>query len=254
MSQTTLKLLQLNVWRGYIRRGLLDYLDAAQPDVLFAQEVIGATPAVAPTSPLGFLATHDLLSEKFPYQFMSPEAIIDLPSLMVEDGNAIYSRYELKNQAATYPHGPGPVHTTSLTSDPNNPGRNFQHVTINWNNTELNLINYHGFWSQDPAGAPEAGSALDKLAAYINQLSGPIVLAGDFNLEPTSPHVQRFTKAITLTDLQAHAGLTSTLSRAHAVKNVACDYVFASAELRAKLTTDDVVISDHLPLLVTIEA
>jgi endonuclease/exonuclease/phosphatase family metal-dependent hydrolase len=131
--------------------------------------------------------------------------------------------------------------------------RNVQHITIEHNGRQLHVLNFHGLWNGQGKGDSEDRLAQsEKIISFCKNLTGEIVLMGDFNLLPE-------TKSITLLEefglknLIKEFGITSTRTSHYTKSEKFADYAFVSKGLVVKdfkVLPDEV--SDHAPLYLEI--
>lgn len=252
----TLKVMQLNLWSGRIQRPIIELVKRELPDLLFAQEVLSFPGEVHFTSPWSTWRTLELMTAAghFSPAFFAPSSTYPMFGLTLSYGNAVLSRFPLVNTSVHYTGGSGPRHFDQATQADHNATRNFQHAVIKVGGQHLNLINHHGHWVNQPLGDEVSVERLQIVADYINKLEGPVIMAGDLNLSPESPAIQKFLAATGLTDTTSRPGGT-TLSAAHYVdRPIICDYIFISPELTLKeAKVHDAIVSDHRALTAEIE-
>ncbi len=97
----------------------------------------------------------------------------------------------------------------------------------------------------------EIEKAVNTVLAVKEELSGPIVLTGDFNIQPDHPQLQRIKAVFKDTaDIRDDACLTFPSHQ----PRVKIDYIFTDEEtatLDLRLLPE--VIADHLPMIATLE-
>jgi endonuclease/exonuclease/phosphatase family metal-dependent hydrolase len=240
-----MKLLQLNIWQGRLRRSMLKFLEAEEPDIICLQEV---TSSEIPS--YGFLELNNLefLLEKlkYPYHTFAPRFSYEIMRSKGFYGNAILSRLPIVSEEVRYTHGSFEENVDFRQKRPNM--FNAQRAAIDVNGRELQVLNHHGYHDVDPNGVPEAIESAQKLADWISELSGPVVLAGDLNVWPASPAIQPLNKI--LRNLTVENGVLSTLTQFGAAEGVACDYIFASEEVNVKeFKVSEELVSDHKALI-----
>ena len=240
-----MKLIQLNLWQGRLLRNVLEFILDENPDILCLQEVT--------TSELldnGFLTSNSLgvLLEKtkLGYHYFSPRIKYDLMHTTAAYGNCILTRLPISHVETRFTHGEfDPDHIMHK----NNHGMtNAQLVVLAVGAHRLNVMNHHGYHQLDPIGNQTTVESLGKVASWIQELSGPIILAGDFNVQPSSPALQSLN--ILLRNLTYENNLKSTLNELAAVDNVACDYIMLNDQIRMNgFKVSDRLVSDHKALI-----
>lgn len=251
--------MQVNVWQGHLLNSLLKLIDQENPDVIFTQEVFTYPEHISPYSPWKQFRTLELISTQnhFNHVFFSPCCSFNVFGHQLSYGNAIFSKHRFNHTSTHYTGGPGPLHLdnpASLESFDSNLTRNFQHVSITSHGTTLNLINHHGHWVNQPRGNEASAERLQEVASYIKALEGPVIVGGDFNLSPGSPAIQAFQQTTDLYNLVSATGATTTLSSAHYVQGIICDYLFASPNLKVRhIEVNDQLVSDHKAVIARID-
>lgn len=92
--------------------------------------------------------------------------------------------------------------------------------------------------------------AIDTIAEVLAQTEGDVVLMGDFNLTPDTPHYARLASLLSDTATGADSPLLTFPSHAPTEK---IDYVFASPVFQpSEVTVPAVTQSDHRPYIVTL--
>lgn len=251
-----LKIMQVNVWHGHISRPLVELVHSEAPDLLFTQETFQYPVRIPDPS---HWSTLDLLPRleaagEFKETFFSASFTYPLFNHTLSYGNTVFSKFPFEHKSTHYTGGPGPIHLESPEAVDHNAARNFQHAVIQAGGRSLNVINHHGHWVNQPLGDDVSVERLQDVAKYVKNLTGPVVMAGDLNLSPDSPAIQKFLAATGLTDAASRPGAT-TLSAAHYVERpIICDYIFISPELTLKeAKIHDTIVSDHRALTAEIE-
>ena len=228
-----MKILQINVWQGRLLRPLLNLIERVDPDIIFTQEIYSYPAPITIDSPWNYFGTLELIASRnhFEHVYFSPASTFPMFGRELGYGNAILSKYKPVRSSTHYTGGSGPVHHDAPTTFDGNKGRNFQHLTVIIGNLEINLINHHGHWVNQPLGDELSKARLQVVAEYIRRLPGPVIMGGDLNLLPSSPAMLAFQKSIGLRDLVATTKTHSTLSAAHYAGGIVCDYIFTSPSL-----------------------
>lgn len=130
-----------------------------------------------------------------------------------------------------------------------NLGRNIQHVMFKYKEKDINIVNFHGLWSEKgKIDTPERYEQSKRILEFIKTLSGEIILCGDFNLEPNTEALELF-REYGLVDLIIKYNVTSTRSRGYKGEVKYADYIFCTKGIIInKFQVLDDEVSDHLPL------
>jgi len=238
------KLIQLNAWGGRLNYYLWNFLVRENADILMMQEVN--------SNPEDRHEMFDFLQRaqektKLPDTFFSPRWEASLATTRVYHGNAILSRTPLTNRHSEFTNGT--YRTEFLRNSYDDQPMSFQHAVTTLNDKELNLVNYHGYC---PANGVKTGDALtekhcNQLADYMKKLKGPVILTGDFNLQPDS------TSLIPLNNMHRNLCIEhdiKTTRNMYAYPKETVDYIWVSEGIEVKRF--DVLpdmVSDHSALV-----
>lgn len=249
-----IKLITLNLFQGGLYfDAIKDFLRKENPDILCVQEAYNSHDKKLTRS----LRSIDALKEIFPSYFyhFAPELLSVRKEGKIDTGNAIFSRFPIiKTDAFFYdiPYGEYEFYAKNdnkydFSLLPNN----LEHVKMRINNKELNVFNTHGIWGHD---GKDTKRRLQMGEMIINQIKDKsnVILAGDFNLFPTTTTVRnigKHLKSVFSNELQTtfnmklkpHPGNYSTS---------AVDMIFVSKNIHIfEKYCPNVDVSDHLPLV-----
>ena len=128
--------------------------------------------------------------------------------------------------------------------------RNIQFVTVAAPAGRFSVMNFHGLWNgQGKGDSDERISQSRRILAFLASRPKPLVLCGDFNLQPDTQSL-RMLEEEGLRNLIAEHGVTSTRTTLYPRAESFADYVLVSAGvdvLEFRVLPDEV--SDHAPLL-----
>jgi exonuclease III len=127
--------------------------------------------------------------------------------------------------------------------------RNIQYVTFKTPSGIKTVINFHGLWNGEGKNdSHERVEQSEKIVAYLKTLENPYILAGDFNLNPTTQSINLL-EAHGMRNLIKEYGYTSTRTPLYEKEGKFADYVFVSGDLRMiDFSVLPDVVSDHSPL------
>lgn len=243
-----MKLLQLNAWSIRLQTRVLDIIAKEAPDVVAFQEVLEAD------VDLGFFPTLSELNNKtrFHHQYFSPVYDMQFMGRKAGWGNAIVSNLSFTDKETVFTNLEYVENMSFEENDYN--VRNFQHVVVeDQNGTAIHIINHHGYHvPEHKKGNEFTLKACRQIADYALKLEGPVIIAGDFNLEPTSESLNVLNEHfhnLTLT----HGLETTRTDLTH--KKEACDFIFVNDKVTVKdFYASSVVASDHQGLVLDFEA
>lgn len=134
-------------------------------------------------------------------------------------------------------------------------GRNVQFVEIEKLGHLYTVMNFHGLWAGPGVGkddTPDRIAQSQKLISFIEGVSNPCVLVGDFNLNPDTASLKMFEEH-GLRNLISEYGITSTRTSLYPRPIRLADYAFVSPGITVgdfRVLPDEV--SDHSPLFLEI--
>ncbi len=238
-----MKLILINIWEGRLTRPLEDLLRAEKPDVLCLQEVIRITGDTA-----GIFLTLEEIQEilGYKYVFFSPVFTMGFMRRMADFGNAIVSKFPITARETLFTNDEYVPDYDYLEHSQNI--RNLQYVKLDTPSGVVHVLNHHGHRIPDHKnGDAETMRQCQLIADFVSKLEGKVVLAGDFNLVPTSPSLAPINSL--LKNLTVKSGVKTTRNElTH--KTEVCDYIFVSKDVKVKsFRVDDAIVSDHKALI-----
>lgn len=243
-----MKLLQLNIWGGRLMWNISQVIEREDPDIICMQEVYSS-----PNS-LGLFDENNLqkLQEKLPdhHFFYAPLFDFEIGGEKTLSGNLIMSRYPIKTENTVFTGG---SYIENLSSgDPFYLVRNFQHATIDIPKGSINILNHHGQVFPDNKGNEEASRQMRILSKYIQELTSPVVLAGDFNLCSDSKSLDGLNNI--MSNLCIDYDIKNTRNQFAQYGAEVCDMVFVDKTIKVKsFQVLDDLISDHRALVLNFE-
>lgn len=241
-----MKLLQLNMWMGRLTRQIVPLIEREKPDIITAQEVFSTNGMIAFPD-----RTFDLLEQVqtaggYEYVYFSPTCDMQMMGYTVEFGNAVISKYPIINTETVFTSGEI-MHSVTAENFVENT-RNAQFVTIRFENTDIMLVNHHGYWEANPLGSAQSVLSMQRLTDTLRLLDPlPTIVAGDMNLLSKAPAMRLFDDLAE--DLTATHAVSSTLSQLGKVQDVACDHILVNSLIQVvdfRVLSD--LVSDHKAL------
>ncbi|MBI4182116.1 MAG: endonuclease/exonuclease/phosphatase family protein [Candidatus Aenigmarchaeota archaeon] len=240
-----LRLLTLNLWGGKLYDRLLPFLkeQAKRTDIFCFQEVFDNPPGVE--SRMRHYARGSLYKD---LQLALPafRGILSSPQ-QGEKCIAIFARKTLRTA------GSGEVyvyrHKDAMAgADPSTMGITLQHLALRSGRGKVTVCNLHGHWYPGPKGdTPARLEQSRNVRRFLKTLEGPVILCGDFNLNPQTRSLRLLEQG--MRNLVKEAGVTSTRSSFYQWPSLFADYILVSRDLVFQsfaVLPDEV--SDHLPL------
>ena len=132
----------------------------------------------------------------------------------------------------------------------------YTHIRLD--NTSFHVINVHGLPWPGKLDTPERIKFSETLLQYFETKEGVKIIGGDFNLLPEAKSIQMF-EDYGYTDLIKKFTILTTRNRFAWEKYPGnelyfSDYVFVKDAQARTFTVPEIEISDHLPMIVEIEA
>jgi endonuclease/exonuclease/phosphatase family metal-dependent hydrolase len=239
-----MKLISLNTWGGQAA-GILDFFKHHQDvDIFLLQEIFhnGTTRTIFSDQERGelFHEISELLPDHLGY-FAPAEA--------GEWGLAIFIRRSVN----ILEHGDFFVYRekdSMIGRDATTVGRNLQFINFILNNKTINVLNFHGLWNgQGKFDSAERLGQSEKIINFIQNLSGEVILAGDFNLRPDTRSLNIIEKELNLQNLVKTYKLESTRTSYYEKPEKFADYVLCSVGITVRdFSALPEEVSDHKAL------
>jgi endonuclease/exonuclease/phosphatase family metal-dependent hydrolase len=245
-----MKVLQLNIWMGKLKRSILDLIEAEQPDILCLQEVFASDEKIVLTQ-TGMFSILDAIQETTGYQycFFSPTFSQEVGGVKVDFGNAILSNRPLTDQKTVFINQQYEPNLDVTKLEPNI--RNLQLASLDIGGKRVTIGNHHGYWvggDIGDVGDTNTVEALQKVAQELQTVDGPLIFCGDLNVRPESPAMRAFDGF--LEDLVATNGIDTTLTELGFPSPIPCDHILVSDDVQVlNFTVSDRLASDHKALL-----
>jgi endonuclease/exonuclease/phosphatase (EEP) superfamily protein YafD len=218
-SAARFRLATFNTWfRNEDLRRFARYLQASDADVIVLQEV--------DVTRLEELAQ---LMPAYRYRTTTPD---------VRRVLAIFSRWPIEAEHLHLRNG-----ITRMTR-----------VNVEWQGSRIAVFGAHLRWPLGEKKAWARAAELKMLAARARAESGPVIVAGDFNLTPWSGYFDRFVAESALSDCAIGQGLLPTWPTQVLPVRIRIDHCFVSAHWRVqRVSLGPNLGSDHLPMIADLE-
>lgn len=245
-----MKVMQINLWMGRMAKGLMRYIEKEQPDVICMQEVSNADFEVMLPDRMFDILSRIKEASGLEYEYFSPRYSIDVAGGTAPFGNAILSRFPFESTKTVQIEHSTVEHVTAENYQHN--VNNLQVVTLVEQDTVWTIANNHGHHELEPLGNDESVAAMHKIAETLRRTEGPLVLCGDLNVVAESRAMRVFDDW--MDDIVSHSGAITTLARLNIDRDVVCDHILVNNSVEVKsFKVDDVVVSDHYPLVAELE-
>jgi endonuclease/exonuclease/phosphatase family metal-dependent hydrolase len=243
-----MRLITFNTWQGRLSRNFVPFFKKQQADIICLQELNSSTEPILDWLDMfhGLQAIQE--ASGLQNQYFSPTYTYDLMGVEVVYGNGILSRYPITGKQTIFTHGQLTRITKSNEQFHNI--RNAQIVRLHTPGGDVTIVNTHAHWDINPMGSELSAQRLEKLITALENVEGPLIVAGDFNVKSESEALQPFKQRLGLTDLTAERGLSSTLNSLVTPYQVSCDHIFISQDIKvADFQLHDDLLSDHKALI-----
>lgn len=219
-GEPSLRALSLNIWfRNEDATRLVDYLAKSGADIVVLQEIAQSQGTLL----------HSKL-EMYPYAYVEGAG---------ESDTVLFSRWPITA-----------AETVRLSSN----GVSAIRATIDWNARPITLVAAHLHWPIGPRTSDRRNTELAGLAVLAQSDRGPLLMLGDFNITPWSPHFRAFLDASGLHDCTLGHGLDPTWPSQVIALGIRIDHCFASPHWRSlDARVGPAVGSDHRPMLVELQ-
>lgn len=248
-----IKVLQLNVWTGRMKGALTRFLRENEYDVVCLEEAVWSEQK--PLHLAHFFDTVDGLKAAGGFEYEARQSnwgtrFADGSAIM-EQGNVILSHVPITESEKIRIHG---EYSNEMIYDENWEAKvkaqGWDAVKAKLENG-LTVVAHHGYWDRDPLGDETSIECARKVADAVRDEAGPVLICADMNLIAESPAMRELDF---LTDLTAETGTKQTLMNLKFVKDVACDHIWISKDIKwSNFEVHKEVVSDHAAVSVEIE-
>ncbi len=252
-----IKFLTLNIWNGgQLFDNVIDFLQKENPDVAFFQEVYDGG---SPSRERRFRSV-EVLHEALPDLKYSAfgATLIDHGNDDLPWGNAVFSKFPIVSKNNVLFEDKIGDFDFAKRHDFQNVTQGMMGAKIDVEGKIVEAYSFHGVWGTH-GGDTNERTAMGR--RMIDELKGksPLIVAGDFNLDPTTEFVKRISDELSLVNLFG-TELVSTFNMKHkdprstGYATAAVDMIFASKELSVvSKEMPKVDVSDHYPLTAVLE-
>ncbi len=241
------------MWWGYLWPASLQFLREQDADIVLLQEVFNGTdPHYNETYRMLETLRREL---KYPYDHFGAATIDQFEVGNIETGQAILSKFPIASSDVQHffrtlsKRDPFDASQNALTP------RSLQHVTIDIEGTEVNAYNFQGVWDLDgDHDSPDRRKMVNTIIESV-QDKPHVIVAGDTNAKAGNPAMKSIEEHLTSV---FGTGLATTFNMQRKTNpgyaTAAVDHMYISPDLTIlEKDCPDVDVSDHLPLIVTLE-
>ena len=234
-------LLTLNIWGGFVRDPLLDFVKRHhEVDIFCFQEVYhNAAHQMSDDGKAVSLDIFDRIHELLPNHVGYFEPVLwgsyGIAVFIRQNITVIETRHVSIYENETY-RGRGPTHNRIL-----------QWLACEADGKTVTIMNVHGLWNG--LGKTDSDVRLEqsrRIKQFMDAVNTPKILCGDFNLRPDTQSISIIKEG--MYDLIQQRGITSTRTQLYGGCEKYADYMFTSPEINViDFNVWDDVVSDHNP-------
>lgn len=250
----TVKFICLNLWwGGNLFPQILDFLRKEDADIVALQEVHdGKDPGLKER-----LRSMDVLKHElgYPYQEFSLSHMLTLPEGVLPSGNAILSKFPITDRSATVLFDSTQGQYRDVPEQWPIFPRILQGAALDTPAGRISVFNMHGVWDLD--GRNPSRQRKTMVERILQAIKGRpnVVLAGDTNAATGNPLLKDIDAALASVfgdDLKTTFNMRRKDKPGYAT--AAVDHMWVSPNIRI-IAKDcpDIDVSDHLPLIATLE-
>jgi endonuclease/exonuclease/phosphatase family metal-dependent hydrolase len=242
-----MKIISLNTWSGVVIKPLLDFFEKYnEVDVFCLQEVYND--AVGKDDSHPHLDMKLDLFQRIESQLRDTHVGYFRPAYKDFYGLAIF----IKRDVFVMEEGDTIIFENNGSEQRGMHGRNLQYVRIKYQEQSLLIANVHGLWNgKGKTDTDERLSQSNKIKEFLAIQKEPVVLMGDFNLNPDTKSLLIIAEG--LENLIKKYNIKSTRTSFYIKEGKFADYAFVSAQVEVrdfKVLPEEV--SDHAALYLEI--
>lgn len=249
----TMRILQINVWGGRIKDGLVRFITEGNFDVVCMQEAIWDSKNSGVLDLLVDSIDKIKASAGFDYDIRSSHYGMKLlgGDTQYELGNAILSKIPFTESKEKIILGEYSVANSAEEAKTILGNHRYTAQKVILENGVV-ILNYHGYYITDPLGNETSVECMKSVADLIRDEERPVVMCGDLNVVSEAPCMRELDF---LTDLTAINDVKTTLRNIRFVKDVACDHILVNDKVSYQnFKVFNAPYTDHRALYVEINA
>jgi len=177
--------------------------------------------------------------------------------LKIDHGNAIFSRYPIKNHQVYFFDLKYAVvdwiKAHKLNRFEHFP-RNMQWIQLKINYKLLNIFNLHGIWGKDGKDNPRRLKMSELIVDKVKNKE-KVILSGDFNMDPNTKTIHNIEKELkNVFKNKLKSTFNIKYKKDPIFSKIVVDMIFISRDIKiVEKNCPQVDISDHLPLIIVLE-
>lgn len=252
----TLRVVCLNLWGGILFEEMVTFCRQQNADLYLFQEVFASDDRSLDPKYQSLRILQEELG--LAHARFAPAFIENEQGKKIPQGNAILSRFPV-HEVSTLFYDVEFGERVNEWSQFHLTPRNLQHVLLTIDGRPLHVLNTQGIWGEDGEDNERRIAMVEKILAEVRSVGDePVLLAGDFNVRDT-------TQTIALLNKELQNVFKGELTTSFNIKQkdlekfpgfavAVVDMMFISPNIRVlSYECPSVDVSDHLPLLATLE-
>ena len=249
-----IKVISLNLWwGGELFPAIIEFLKAQAADIVLLQEVHNGHDAAAEPK----YRSLDFLQEQlgYPYQDFAQMYVVNQPPGPTPLGTAVLAKFPVAGRSVRFfVEGDREIYDDVPEQWPIFP-RLLQHCRLDTPASELNVFNMHGVWDLDGDNFSASRRRMSRIIIEATSGLANVILAGDSNAKRTNPAmraIEKHLRPVFGDELKTTFNMRRKANPGY--RTAAVDLMYVSSDIKVASKSCPVVdISDHLPLVVTLE-
>ena len=252
---STLKFIQINIFKGKYLDDLLNFLEREKPDVVSMQEVTaGQMNACDDKS----VSLYDVIANKLGYSGVYNGDLKLEGDPKSSFGNAVLTRLPVLGSHVEVLHDFRAVTMHEFLSEPAiwaQVPRQVLDLIVDVDGKKVHTMSWHGAWTAPPQDTEETIRQAKKIAEYLISLNEPFILGCDSNELLQSETIQTINE-VAVNIMEGSGILQTTHPKIHKIvpRGYLVDYVYTSKDIKVNsVEVPQVTISDHLPVVADLD-
>lgn len=250
-----LKILTLNIWQGgLLFDQIINFITSERPDIVTLQEVFDTEEKDLPQN----YSSLENLTEELYFTYFDFAKTFEgfVEGKKVVQGNLILSNFPILESSHTFYDIAFQNIDFQNRENATNLPRLLQYATIDANGLDLRVFNTHGIWGEDGLDNLRRLKMSQTIVEKFQGLSH-VILAGDFNVNSNTEsikNIEKYLRNVFKDELKTSFNLRRKgIHEGNYFKSVV-DNIFVSPDIEVLDHRCPLVdISDHLPLVATVE-
>lgn len=251
-----IKILTLNIWGGELLSDVKNFIRNENPDIVLLQEVYNKKYNLDPK-----FESFNILKKGLDFPYYAFESLfidVRLSGKKIPQGNAIFSRFSIKNQKLIFfdiPFGEFSLEEGKININKNKViPMGMLKAEIELPNKNIDTYSIHGIWGLDGGDNPRR---IEMSRIIVDEVKDKenVILGGDFNLKPNTRTIKNIEEQLQNVFKNE---LVSTFNMKHkellGYATAVVDMIFVSRHFKVvNHYMPDADVSDHMPLIAELD-